>query len=150
MSFQEKKAIVNIISSILVTGVYFTLVFIGFHDRIMAPDGSVKFLAVLLLIFIGISIVTRIVLYIIFMIVNTIVTREVGNMELKDEMDKLIELKAYKNGSYVMMAGFIIVLILLATITIPGWLVIVLFVLFAFLSEIAENIAHIVYYRKGV
>ena len=76
MSYREKENIVNIISGILVTAVYGYIV----YQRHLAGrfDLTQDFnkWGVIFLIFIGVSIVTRIVIYIIFHILNYIATRE--------------------------------------------------------------------------
>ena len=96
MSHQEKRNIVNIVSSLLIASIYFSYVFQSYALEGMSTDELLRFWATTLLILIPITIVAKIIIYIIFSIANTIATRE--NEPPRDERDRLIELRSARGG----------------------------------------------------
>ena len=148
MTYQEKKSIVNIISSILIMSIYA----INIYQRQMAGnfDLTTDFnkWGIIFLVFVGISIVARIIIYIIFHIINAIATRE-EDVPVEDERDKLIGLKATRNNYYVFSIGFVLSIVSLS-IGMPVYGIIIAFFACCFLGEMAENISQIHYYRKGI
>jgi len=113
MSIQEKENIVNIVSAIAISGAFSGYVYqqhiIGTYD--LTTDFT-KW-GVLFLWFMGFQIVARIIIYIIFYILNTIITRE-EEKNIPDERNKLIRLKGIRNAYYTFSGGMLIALILLA------------------------------------
>ena len=100
------------------------------------------------LVFIGVSIVARIVILIVFHIINAIATRE-EKTPVEDERDKLIKLKATRNSYYAFTSGFVLSAMGLA-LGMPVYGVFIAFVAFGLVAEILENASQIYYYRKGV
>lgn len=148
MSYREKENIINIFSGLLITGIYSWIVYQRhLQGRFDLTEDFSKW-GIILLIFIGVSIVVRIIIYIIFHILNYIATRE-DDIPPADERDKLIKLKATRNGYYVFSSGFILSVLALA-IGMPVYGIFIAFVAFGLLSEIIENASQIYYYRKGV
>lgn len=98
--------------------------------------------------FIGVSIVARIIIYIIFHIINAIATRE-QDIPVEDERDKLIKLKALRNSHYVFSTGFVLSIVALA-FGMPVFWIFVIFLISGLLSEIIDNGSQIYYYQKGV
>ncbi len=148
MSIQEKRKIVNIISTLLITSIYFWYVLQSRPEKAMTTDELLSFWATSLLILIPVSIVAKIIIHILFGIANTIVTREFDSMN-SDERDKLIELKATRNANYLFGAGFFLAMGTLAmdmSVTIMFMVLIVSGVL----SEIMDNVSQLYYYRKGI
>ena len=96
----------------------------------------------------GISIVVRIIIYIIFHIINTIATGK-EEKEVSDERRKLIKLKATRNSYYVFSGGLMLAIIALA-IGMPVYGIFIAFVVFSVVVEIIENSSQIYYNRKGV
>ncbi len=148
MTYQEKKSVVNIISALLITGVYSWII----YQRHMAGRFDLtqdyRKWGTIFLIFIGVSIVARIVIYIIFHIINTIATREM-EVPVTDERDKLIELKATRNKHFAFSLGFALAILSMSL----GMTPVILFIAFfasCLISEIVENISQIYYYRKGI
>ena len=84
MGYQEKKSIVNIFSALLITTLYGLIIYQRHLDgRFDLTDDYQKW-GVLFLIFIGVSIIARIIIYIIFHIINAIATRE-EDVPVEDE-----------------------------------------------------------------
>jgi len=96
MSIQEKKPLVSLVSNLLIFGIYYLLVFRKYNQSGFSSEEELRFWAAVILILVPVLIVAKIVLYILFSIVNTIVTKEQESM-LTDELDNLIELKSTRN-----------------------------------------------------
>ena len=148
MSYREKENMVNIFSSILITAVYAWIIYQKqLAGTIDLTDDFQKW-GIVFLIFAGVSIVARIVIYIIFSIINAIATRE-EKIPAEDERDKLIKLKATRNSSYSFSIGFFMAIIALA-IGMPSYWLFILFVISGVISELIDNGSQMYYYRKGV
>jgi len=148
MSYREKENIINIFSGLLITGLYSWIVYQRHVQGLFDLTEDFSKWGVILLIFIGVSIVARIIIYIIFHILNYIATRE-EDVPPADERDKLIRLKAMRNGYVVFSGGFVLSVLALA-IGMPVYGIFIAFVGFGLLAEIIENSSQIYYYRKGV
>jgi len=148
MSYREKESLINIFSGLLITGIYAWII----YQKQLAGqfDLTVNYnkWGEILLIFMGISIVARIVIYIVFHIINAIATRE-EDIPKEDERDKLVKLKSTRNSHYVFSGGFVLGILALA-IGMPVYWIFVAFVASALLSEIMDNASQIYYYRRGI
>ena len=100
------------------------------------------------LIFMGVSIVARIVIYIVFHIVNAIATRE-DTIPKDDERDKLIKLKATRNSYYTFSALFSTGFLLLA-VGMPIYGMLITFIVSGLIAEIVDNVSQIYFNRKGI
>jgi hypothetical protein len=148
MSYQEKKNIINILSAVLIAGVYFWYVFESHPEEGMETGELLKFWAQTLLIYMPVTIGARIAIYIVFAIVNKIATNE-DLPSLTDERDKLIELKSNRISHYTFTAGFILSMGALAA----DYSVNVMFVILivsGLISEIFENISQLYFHRRGI
>ncbi|MFW5820124.1 MAG: hypothetical protein ACOCWA_02450 [Bacteroidota bacterium] len=148
MSYQEKENIVNILSGLLITGIFAWIVYQGhMQGRFDLTEDFSKW-GIIFLIFIGVSIVARIIIYIIFHIINYIATRE-EDIPVSDERDKLIKLKATRNSHYAFSAGFGLSVVSLA-IGMPVYGIFIAFIASGLISEIVDNGSQLYYQRKGV
>jgi hypothetical protein len=147
MSYQEKKIYVNLISTTMIFGFYCLYVF-QTHQESIDSTNSFRFWGAVILILIPISIVAKIIISIIFNIINTITTNE-KEPTFSDELDKLIELKALRNSHSVFVAGFLLALVLLVIDKPPSAMFITL-IFSGFLSEVVGCITQLYLYRKGV
>jgi dolichol kinase len=95
-----------------------------------------------------VSIIARIIIEIIFTILNTIATRE-EIPSIIDERDKLIGLKATRNGLYTFIAGFLIALGSLAMDNPPATMFIILLGA-GVASTIVDDLSQVYFYRRGV
>jgi hypothetical protein len=148
MSYREKENIVNIFSGLLITGIYSWIVYQKHIQGQFDLTEDFSIWGTILLIFIGVSIVSRIIIYIIFHIFNYIATRE-EDIPKEDERDKLSKLKATRNSYYVFSGGFVLAVLALA-IGMPVYGIFIAFVGTGLLAEIVENSSQMYYYRKGV
>jgi len=148
MTYQEKQNIVNIFSGLLITAIYGWIVYQKHLAGTIDLKEDFSSWGVIFLIFIGVSIVSRIIIYIIFHIINAIATRE-DDTPVEDERDKLIKLKSTRNSyysfSFCLMSGFV-----LLAIGMPVYGMFIAFIISGLIAEIIENGSQIYFYRKGV
>ena len=148
MSYQEKQNIVNIFSGLLITAIYAWMVYQRQLQGRFDLTEDFQTWGLIFLIFIGISIVVRIIIQIIFHIINAIATRE-EDVPVEDERDQLIKLKATRNSYYAFTSGFVLSVLGLA-VGMPVHWIFVAFVGFGLIAEILDNGSQIYYYRKGI
>ena len=157
MSVKSKRTIVSMVAGIILIAVYI------FYARGKDFSGEdLKSWAVLMLVFIGISVAAMILINIVFHIVFAIGTavkeREKSDSEVEriiessvveDEMDKIINLRSAQIGNICTGIGFIAALVTLA-FGMPA--VIALHVLFGSLAigSIIQGGANVYFYEKGV
>ena len=167
MSYQEKKTIVSLVTGVLLLGSYCIY---AFGKAGLANLENLKFWATTMLIFIGVGVVTMIVIQIVFHILlsisiavqkkicdesigdkemETTIEREMERNMVEDEMDKLIELKANRTGYLVVSLGIVAGLVALALGALPAVMLNILFLSFM-AGTIVESLLQLRYYRKGV
>ena len=148
MFFQEKRNIVSIISTILITAVYYLYVYYNYIIEDPEIINNVKFWATVIIVMIPVQIIFKIIIHIIFTIVNKIATNE-DEPPFSDELDKLIELKSLRNAFIVFMAGF--ALSMASQLIDMGISTMFITLLSALLlSEITGDCTQIYYYRRGL
>ena len=148
LSYQEQKNITSLVASLGTTGVYcWTML----HDKslefLSSPEAS-QFWGKLFLLLIPISIVVRIVAIILLNISYRIRTRE-EEPNFADELDKLIELRANRNGYFMFVVGFLAAMAALA-LGYNSMLLFPIFLVTGMLSEVVSTISSQVMYRRGV
>jgi hypothetical protein len=148
MEFQEKRSLVNLITTPLLFIFYYLYVFAQYRSLDVASGTDLSFWAKYILILVPVIIIPKIIIYIIFAIINKIMTGD-KITDMEDEMDKLIDLKASRNGSIVFMIGFMLAMVALVS----GWSAHSMFIIIfgSFLvSGIFGEASMFYYYRKGV
>ncbi len=148
MSYQEKQNIVNIFSGLLITAIYALLIIKRQQEGNFDLREDFDTWGIIFLIYIAASIGVRIIIQIVFHIINAIATRE-EKVPVTDERDKLITLKATRNSYYVFTGGFVLSVMSLA-IGMPVYGIFIAFVATGLLAEIIDNGSQIYYYRKGI
>ena len=148
MSYQEKQNIVNIFSGLFITAIYALMVYQRHQQGRFDLTEDFQTWGLIFLIFIGISIVVRIIIQIVFHIINAIATRE-EDVPVEDERDKLVKLKATRNSYYAFTIGFVLSVVGLA-LGMPVYWIFIAFVAFGLIAEIIDNGSQIYYYRKGI
>ncbi len=153
MSYQESKSLTNIFSSIIITGIYTLIVYQRYLNGNVDTTDIFRFWAIVILIFIPISIVARIIIMIIFSIGTAIVQTAQGEeaevMDVIDERDKLIELKATKISLIIFSLGFILALVT-QVINMNNHVFFITLIGAGVITEIVSELFTIIYYRKGV
>jgi len=148
MSVQEKKAIFNIISSILIIGGYVYYEF-GIHAEENLPlQDSAQFWGKFMLTFIVVTIVLKIIAHIIFHIILTGIHKD-EDLEFEDEYDKLIEMKSDRNGNYFFILGFICSFIPIAMGE-PIYYMFLIMLISGFVGGTLGDVWKLFYYRRGI
>lgn len=122
MSYQEKRTATEMFSAILLLLAYSLFILTRSHTNAIDMQ-NISFWAGTILIFIGIGIVSTIIIQIVFHILLSIsivvketdygrsnnkdIKKTVMNSMVNDEMHKMIELKSLKSSSYFTEIGFI-------------------------------------------
>lgn len=136
------------ISGLLITAIYAWIVYQRQMQGSIDLTEDYNTWGIVFLIFIGVSVIARIIILIIFHIINAIATRE-EVVPSEDERDKLIKLKSTRNSYIVFTSGFTMSIIALAA-GMPVYFLFIAFVVFGLISEIVDNSSQIYYYRKGI
>lgn len=164
MSYQEKKTITSIISSVLILAVYWIYLYIKYQSGTTSMV-DLKFWAGTILTFIGVGIVATIVIQIVFHIIfsiaiavkenkcnnkdDKVVRKTIEASMVEDEMDKLIGLKSSRIGFAFAGIGFIIALVSLVLNYPPSVMINILFMSWIF-GWMFEDLIRLKYYRNGV
>lgn len=148
MSFQEKKNIVSLVTTLLIFSVYSMYVFQKYQEGSFHTTNEFSFWGAFILVLIPVSIVAKIIIHIIFSIINTIATNEKEPL-ITDELDQLIALKSTRNSHYVFIIGFLLSMIPLAMGQ-PPYLMFIILISSGLLSEVVGIFTQLYLYRKGV
>ncbi|NOV00576.1 hypothetical protein [Paenibacillus planticolens] len=148
MTYQEKKSILSLISAILIFGSYCMYMYPKYPEGAPESTSTLHYWGSFVLILTMVSIVAHIVISIIFNIVFRITTKE-KEPSFEDELDKLINLKAFRNSFAVFILGF---LLAMGSLVIDQPLHVMFMILIAsgFLSDVTGSITKLYHYRKGV
>lgn len=147
MDNKEKQIFVTLISLILIFTCYSLYVY---HKYIVEHSDIIndfRFWGKVFLILIPVTIVSQIIIHIIFFIINKIVTNE-DMPTFRDERDKLIDLKAIRISHWIITTGFLLSMVT-QVMGMPPYAMFFTLVGFGFLSGIVSEIAKIYFYRKG-
>ena len=148
MNYHEKSSVAGILTSVFV----YLFFLKNLQGRLADLDAALHLQAAAktVLIFIGISIVVRIIAEILLNILYAIVTGEgKPDPSTEDEMDKLISLKSERIAYVVASLGFLLSLVLLVMNYSPVLMVIVIYG-FLNLAEVVSCVLKIVFYRRGL
>lgn len=158
MSYQEKKSVVNILSSVVLTGVYALVIYNMYQGGSFDTSNIFRFWALIIVIFIPISVVAKIIIEILFSIGNAIGT-EIKNeikgtdddhyVDIVDERDKLISLKSSQVSYGVFVFGFLLALVS-QLLNMDNNVFFITLVLFGLISDVSSGLMTIRYYRRGV
>lgn len=147
MSFQERRSIVNIIGTILISVAYSAFMVQRYPVADPYSPEIFRFWASFMLILIPVSIVAKIITYIVFYIVNTIATRQ-EESALTDERDKLIEQRSQLSSGYIFIIGFMLAMVALL-LGMPPAIMFIIFFVSGLVTEIINEIAQFRFYRRG-
>jgi hypothetical protein len=148
VSYQERRSIVNLISSILITVLYSAYMIQRYPQAEAYSPDVFHFWGSFFLILIVVSIVARIIIYILFSIINAIATQE-QEPDITDERDRLIELKSMRNGFYVFIIGFVVAMVTIAAGQPPTMMFITLLCA-GLVSDMISTISEFYFYRRGI
>jgi hypothetical protein len=148
LTYQEKKSIVSLISTILIFGSYYLYMYPQFPEGTQESTETFHFWGSFVLMLMLVSIIAHIIISIIFNIIFRITTRE-KEPKFADELDKLIELKANRISFFVFIIGFLFAMVSLV-IDQPSQAMFMILIASGFLSDLTGSITKLYHYRKGV
>lgn len=148
MTYQVKKHIVSLVSTILIFGLYSMFVFRTYQEKTMDSAELFVFFATAIVILIPIGIVATIIIHILFNIINRMAANE-KEPAFADELDKLIELKAMRNGHFIFIIGFMIAMLSLVLGSTPTMMFVILYIS-GFISDVFGKITSIYLYLRGI
>lgn len=148
MSFQEKRNIVSLFTTLLIFSIYSMYVFQKYQEGSFHTSNEFSFWGAFILILIPVSIVAKVIIHIVFSIINTVATKEKEPL-ITDELDKLIALKSTRNSHYGFIIGFLLSLIPLVMDQ-PPYVMFIILIGSGLLSEVVGISTQLYLYRRGV
>jgi len=147
MDNKEKQILVTVISLFLIFTFYSFYIYYEYIADNFEIINDFKFWGKVFLVIIPVTIVSQILIHIIFAIINKAVTKE--DIETKtDERDKIINLKAIRISHFIITFGFVVSMVTQA-IGMQQHVMFLTWVCFGFIAAIVSELAKIHYYRKG-
>ncbi len=148
MTYQEKKSIVLLISTIIIFVSYTLYMYPGYPKGGLELNETFRYWGSFVLILTLVSIVAHIIISIIFNMIFRITTRE-REPSFADELDKLIELKAHRNSFFVFIVGFLFAMGSLIIYQ-PSQVMFIILIFSGFLSDVTGSVTKLYHYRRGV
>lgn len=148
MTYQEKKSIVSLISTIIIFAVYCLYKYQEYPQVVLDSKVTFQYWGSFVLVLTLVSIAAHIVISIIFNIVFRMTTGE-KEPAFADELDKRIDLVAFRNSFAVFIIGF---LLAMGSLVVDQPLKVMFMVLIAsgFLSDVTGSLSRLYHYRRGV
>lgn len=148
MTTQEKRPLVFLTIDILTFSIYFYIL-LNICKEYSSSIGELSFWSTSILILIPLMILSRIILYVLYSILNTVTTKNKEEKFLVDELGEIIKLKATRNFSLAFMLGFVATMLLLSMgASIPSMFK--MFLISIFSAFIVQNISEYYYTKKGI
>ena len=148
MSIQEKKAVFNLITTILIMGGYVFYTFSMHGDENLPHINEIQFWGEFMLVMMGVTIVLKIITYIIFSVIIKYYHMD-EDLEFMDDYDKQIEMRSDRNSNYLFMIGFICSMIPIAMGK-PVSSMFIILLAGGFASGVLSDLLKLYYYRKGI
>ncbi len=147
MSYQERRAIVNAISTVLIAAVYTAYMMQRYPQTDPYAIEVFRFWGGFFLILIPVTIIAKIIITILFSILNTIATRE-AEPAITDERDRMIELKSLRAYLVVFSIGIMLAVGSLA-FDMPPAVMFALVLAGGAAGEVVSDVLQFFYYRRG-
>jgi len=150
MSEHQKENIISLISLLTVSTVYIIYVFSRYSSSSINAQEELKYWAGAILLLIPIRIVLQIVLFILFKIIEGIFSNGKVLEEVKDERDRIVELKGNVISNNIFIIGFAasMVAVFFFNSSISAMFVIIFIA--GYISEFIGIISKIYFYNKGI
>jgi hypothetical protein len=148
MTYQEKKSIVSLFSAILIFGFYCLYMYPQYPEGGVESTETYRYWGSFVLILTLVSIIAHIIISIIFNIVFRMTTKE-KEPRFADELDKLIELKAFRNSFFVFILGFLVSMGSLIIYQ-PLHVMFIILIISGFISDVTGSVTKFYHYRRGV
>ncbi len=148
MQYQEKRGIVFLAGNVVLTSLYLVCIALNWHDRMVQVPADLAFWAIAALVYVPLQVAIRLVTVITFAVVHH-VTANAEPVDLEDEMDKLIDLKATSLSYGLFMAGVLAGLACLA-FGMPAQTLVIVIGAAMIVAGLAGDLAQLIMYRRGV
>ncbi|MEK4519313.1 hypothetical protein NSS64_29000 [Paenibacillus sp. FSL H8-0122] len=148
MTYQEKKSIVSLISTLLIFTVYLLYRYPQYPNEVSDSKVTFHYWGSFILVLTLVSIAAHIVISIVFNIIFRMTTGE-KEPAFADELDKRIDLLAFRNSFAMFVSGFLLAMGLLV-IDQPLKVMFIVLIAAGFLSDVTGSISRLYYYRRGV
>ena len=148
MTYQEKKSIVSVISSILIFVSYCWFMYPRSPGVGVESSETFRYWGSFVLFLTLFSIVAHIMISIIFNIVFRITTKE-KEPAFADELDLLIDLKANRNSFFIFIIGFVFAMGSLVFYQ-PSQVMFIILIASGFISDVTGSVTKLYHYRRGV
>ena len=148
MTYQEKKSIVSLVSTILIFGTYCIYMYPSRPEEGLESLETFRYWGSFVLILTLFSIVAHIIISILFNIIFRMTTGE-KEPTFADELDKLIDLKANRNSFFVFIIGFLLAMGSLVIYQ-PSQVMFIILIISGFISDVTGSVTKLYHYRKGV
>ncbi len=145
MNYPERKSLVSLFSTVLITGVYILYVLHTYDLSMLKTDLSIW--GRITVMFVIVSIAAKIVITIIFSILSKL-TRGEEEPSFADERDKLIEMKSDRAAHFIFSGGFLVSMILLWA-GLGAHLTFLVILSAGFLGDLVSSILSFRYYHRG-
>lgn len=148
MTYQEKKSIVSVISAILIFFSYCLFMYPRYPGEGVELSEVLHYWGSFVLYLTLFSIVAHIIISIVFNIVFRLTTNE-KEPAFADELDKLIDLKAFRNSFFVFVVGFLFAMGSLVFYQ-PLHVMFMILISAGFISDVTGSVTKLYHYRRGV
>jgi len=148
MTYQEKKSIVSLISSIFIFAVYCLYRYPQYPGGALESKEMFHYWGSFILVLLLVSIAAHIVISIVFNIIFRMTTGE-KEPAFSDEMDKRIDLLAFRNSFAVFIIGFLLAMGSLV-IDQPSKVMFIILIASGFLSDVLGSLSRLYHYKRGV
>lgn len=148
MTYQEKKSIVSIVSTVIIFTAFSFYMFPQYPRGDSILDETLRFWGNFVLLLTVVSIVAHIIISIIFNIVFRITTKEKEPL-FEDELDKIIALKANRNSFFIFILGFLFSMTALV-LSQPLQVMFIILIVSGFIADMTGSVTKLYHYRKGV
>ncbi|MDN7243407.1 hypothetical protein QWY14_16580 [Planococcus sp. N028] len=148
MTYQEKKSIVSFFSAIAIFGFFCWYMYPQYPSGSADPAEIFRFWGSFVVILTLVSIIAHIIISIIFNIVFRMTTNE-QEPRFADELDKLIDLKAFRNSFFVFVLGFLLAMGSLIVYQ-PTQVMFIILIASGFASDLIGSVTKLYHYRRGV
>ncbi len=154
MTYNEKKSVTNIFSSVLITTIYAIIIYQKYLNGALDDSNIFRFWAIIILIFIPISIAARIIIMIIFHIFESVVQASKGKsiddeIDIVDERDKFIQMKASATSMYIFIIGFVLALVT-QLFDVSNHVFFIVLIAAGLITDLVSELLIIRSYRRGV
>ncbi|MEQ9099510.1 MAG: hypothetical protein RIF36_20810 [Imperialibacter sp.] len=147
MSYQEKRSIVYMVSTLLISAFYYIYIFRLHPEKGLDPTPDFQFWGIAILLIVPTMLLVNFLNHLFFNIANTIATKEKGD-SFSDELDKLVAFRADRNAYSTFMFGFLIAMGTQA-LGMVAYLMFHILIVSLLAASLMWSSSHLYFYRRG-